>query len=392
MSHVPREVSEALERWREAALVSPEQAATLHAEAERHAEHGGRRGFQYVLAATGGMVVLITAGVLADWAWPRLGEPGRCFVLMAAGFLVHLLGLQLEPNERWRPAGYLMQTSGLLIVLFSFAYSERPWMDLSGPAIAIGIGALVLPLLLTYRSIGRDPFMPAVHVALGLAFLAVFLDRATPLDEDAIVWVLDGVLLLVGIGLVARLRREDGGEEDARETAWALNAFTAALYCGFVLVGLTAAGPFNMDDQTAWALDAWLLGIVLLTLWGIHRAPPALQREWFGLQLAWCVLMAIPLSFFTTLETMDAPAELAALATAAIGGLAMAYGLQRAERSVLVAGCLALLAAAWYYGVDRGGVLGAVAALAATAALLFWLSARLGRAPAERGDAEPARL
>ena len=42
-------------------------------------------------------------------------------------------------------------------------------------------------------------------------------------------------------------------------------------------------------------------------------------------------------------------------------------------------GCLALLSAAWYYGVDRGGVLGAVAALAATAALLFWLSARLGQ-------------
>ena len=45
----------------------------------------------------------------------------------------------------------------------------------------------------------------------------------------------------------------------------------------------------------------------------------------------------------------------------------------------MVAGCLALLAVVWYYGIERGGALGVVAALAATAALLFWLSARLGR-------------
>jgi hypothetical protein len=232
--------------------------------------------------------------------------------------------------------------------------------------------------------------MPAVHVAIGLSFLAVFLDRATPLDEDGIVWVLDGVLVLIGIALLARLRRA-GRSEDARDDAWALNAFVAAMYAGFVLVGLTAAGPFDLDDGTVWALDAWLLGMVALTLWGIHRAPPALQREWFGLQLALGVVMAVPLCFYTTLEALDAPPETAALACAALGGLAMAYGLRREVRSVLVAGCLALLIAAWYYGVERGGVLGAVAALAATAALLFWLSARLGR-DAGRGDAAPASL
>ena len=83
------------------------------------------------------------------------------------------------------------------------------------------------------------------------------------------------------------------------------------------------------------------------------------------------------------------------LVRTAIGGAAMAHGLYREERAVLVAGCFALLVAAWYYGVDRGGVLGAIAALAATAALLFWLSARLGREPAgapPRGDAAPPSL
>lgn len=385
MSRVPRAVADALGRWRAAGLVSPAQADALHAEADAHARSGGRRGFQYVLAATGGLVVLIAAAMLADWAWPKLGDPGRCFVLMAAGFVVHLLGLQLESRERWRPAAYLMQTAGLLIVLFAFAYSERPWVDLSVPAIVLGVGALVLPLVLAWRSIGRDPFMPAVHLAVGLGFLAVFLDRATPLDEDGIVWALDAVLLVIGIALVARLRRSDA---DAEEDAWALNAFVAALYAGFVLVGLTAAGPFGLSDGTVWALDLWLGGIVALTLWGMYRAPPALQRDWFVLQLSWCVLMAIPLSFYTTLEALDAPAEVAALACAAIGGAAMAHGLHREERSMLVAGCFALLVAAWYYGVDRGGVLGAVAALAATAGLLFWLSARLGRG----GDEAAARL
>jgi hypothetical protein len=57
----------------------------------------------------------------------------------------------------------------------------------------------------------------------------------------------------------------------------------------------------------------------------------------------------------------------------------MAHGLRHEDRLVLVAGRLVLLAAAWYYGIERDGALGAVAALAATAALLFWLSARLGR-------------
>ena len=127
----------------------------------------------------------------------------------------------------------------------------------------------------------------------------------------------------------------------------------------------------------------------------LHRAPPALQRDWFGHRLAWCVVLAIPLGFLTTLEVMDASPEIAALAVGAIGGSAMAYGLRR-ERSVLVAGCVTLLCAAWCFGVDRGGVLGAVGALAATAALLFWLSARLGRSPSappsERGDAAAARL
>jgi hypothetical protein len=380
VTRLPRAVAEALERWERDRLLSVEQVAALRAEAAEHAGRSGRRGFQYVLAATGGVVALITAGVLADWIWPQLGDAGRSLVLIAVGFAVHFLGQQVETRERWQPAGYLLQTSGLLVVLGAFMYSERPWPDVSAPAIAIGVVGLLLPLVLAYRAVGRDPFMPAVHVALGFAFLAVFLDRATPLDDDAIVWTLDAVLLVVVAGLVLRLRRSTGVPEEA----WALNAFVAALYAGLVLILFTGLGPLDLSEDTVWAMDLWLTVVTALTLWGIHGAPPALQRSWFGEQLALCVGFAIPLAFYSVLEALDLEAtgvepEAAALAVGAVGGLAVAHGLRHEQRSVLAAGCIALVAAAWYYGIDRGGVLGAVLALAATAALLFWLSARLGR-------------
>jgi hypothetical protein len=45
---------------------------------------------------------------------------------------------------------------------------------------------------------------------------------------------------------------------------------------------------------------------------------------------------------------------------------------------------LAFIVPLWYWAVDRAGALGAVAALIATAGILFWVSGRIGpRAPRE---------
>lgn len=280
---------------------------------------------------------------------------------------VHFLGLEVESRERWRPAGFLLQTSGLLIVLGAAMYSERPWPDLSASALAVGLVCLIVPLLLAYRSVGRDPFMPAVHVALGFAFPAVFLDRATPLSDDAIVSAFDAVLVVVVLGLVLRLRRSTGAPEEE----WALNAFAAALYAGLVIVMFTALGPLDLEADAVWVLDLWLALVTALTLWGLHRAPPALQRGWFGGQLGLCVLFWIPLGFFTIIEKLDLPAEAATVGVGGVGGLALAYG------------CVRRIARCWWPAASRccrppgttvssgGGALGAVAALAATAALLF---------------------
>jgi hypothetical protein len=60
-------------------------------------------------------------------------------------------------------------------------------------------------------------------------------------------------------------------------------------------------------------------------------------------------------------------------------------------RSLMGASALAFIAPIWYWGVERGGALGAVAALAVTAALLFWMSGRIGIGPIGHGGGrEPA--
>lgn len=214
--------------------------------------------------------------------------------------------------------------------------------------------------------------MPAVHLAAGLAFLAVFLDRTTPLSGDEIVWVLDGVLALAIALLVSVLVKDPDGDRHP----WALNAFVMAMGAGFVLVSITAFDTLAMSNDGFLALDAWLLLSVGLTLWGVHGAPPGLRREWFGRLLAWETLAWIGLGLVTARETLDGPPELGLALVGGVGILAFVHAARHGLRDLMGAAALAFIVPVWWWAVERGGALGGVAALVGTAALLFWMSGR----------------
>jgi len=368
-------VLEAIDRWEDAGLIDETAARRLRADVAQASSAGTRRLSQYLLAGTGGAVLLIAGGVFLDWAWPLLDRAARSFVLAAVGVGVLAAGVRIGGARRWRPASYLMQTSGLGLLLGAFVYSEGAWSDLSAGGIATGVLSLAAPIVLAPRAMRRDVVMPAVHLAMGLGFLAVFLDRATPLSGDAIVWVLDGVLVVAALALVRLLARDPSGER----SPWALNAFVMAMLAGFVLVATTAVGPLGLTDDAVWPLDLWLAVCVALTVWGVHRGPPSLSREWLGRVLAWLLLAWIVLGFVTALEALDGPPELTLLLVGGAAVAAFAYASSVGFRSLMGTAALAFIVPLWYWAVDRGGALGAVAALAATAALLFWLSGRTGR-------------
>ncbi len=374
MSYVPPAVSEALERWEEKALITPELAGRLRREAAEASVTGTARLSQFVVAATAAVVTVIAGGLFLDWAWPRMDAAAHTWALAAVGLAVHLWGVRLEMRRRWVPAALLMQAAGLGLLLSAAIYSDNAWPDQTPGAVAAGIGALAVPLALGPWSLRRNVAMPAVHLAFAFGFIAVFLDRATPLSADAIVWVLDGVLAVAAITMVVLLRRDP----DGLRHPWALNAFVMAVYAAGVLAFFTAAGPLDAGARAAYPLDVWLLMVVALTLWGIHRAPEGLRRDWFEGQLAWCILLWIPLGFFTVMEAMKAPSEVALVFVGGAAVLGFGYAIENRVRRILATSAIAFIAAVWIWATDRAGALGAVAGLAFAAALLFWLSGRVG--------------
>ena len=367
-------VFEAIERWEVSQLIDAGTANALRLETRESAEIGTRRLVQYVLAGTAAAVALIAGGGFLSWSWPLLGEPARASLLGAAAMAVLLGGTHIEKGHRWLPVAYLMQTAGLSLLLVTFMYSKRAWGDMSIGGMIAGALALAVPIVLAPRAIRTSTVMPAVHLAFALAFLTVFLDRATPLSSDAVVWVLDAALLGALLVLIRMLR----DDPDREEYPWLLNAFVTAISAGFVLIGLTAVGPFGLDAAAVLPLDLWLLIAVGLTVRALGMDAFGDQRAWLAQLLSYQVVLWIPFGFYTALELLDGPPELAFLLVGGGGVAAFGYANTRGLRPVLGAAALAFVSGVWYWGVERGGALGAVLALALTAAGLFWVSGRTG--------------
>lgn len=375
-------VHEAIGRWESDGLIDADLGARLRAEVSGHAEVTSRRLSQYVLAATAAVLLVLAGGVFLNWAWPFLGVEGQSGVLALTAVGALIGGVRMESEYRWRPASYLLQTAGLCLLLGAYGHSERAWPDETAGGILVGLLALVTPIVLTARSMKRSVFMPAVHLSFGLVFLAMFLDRATPLDGDEIIWLLDLVLVGAILVLVGLIRNHP----EMEERPWALNAFVMAMGIGFVLVGLTAAGPLRWTDGVYFAIDFWLALSVGLTLWGIHRAPAGLRRAWFEQLLAWEMLAWTILGCLTVGEPLDAGPLLAVLLVSGTGIVGFLHADRHGFEGLMAASSLAFIVPVWWWAVDAAGALGAIFALVATAALLFWASGRRDRIRGAEGD------
>ena len=371
------DLDSALQRWQERGLISAELAESLRREHASSLRSGRRRFLQYAVAGTAGILLVIAAATFFAWSWPDLGPGVRTFVIAGAGIATVLLGMRLEATRRFVPVTYALQTSGLILLLSAFMYSTEAWDNATTGGIAVGLLALVTPAATIPVFVRRNPVMPAVSAALGYVFVAAFLFRAFDLDADVIIWILDGVMVatLAVLGLLLYAKRAESVSRPA------LYAFAVSLYAGYPMVGMTAVGPLELDDNALLALDAWLLLVTALALWGIHRAPAALRNPRYAYHLAASVLLAIPLGFGTTLEVFEMPPLGAAAAVAGAGACGLWYGLARDARPLVLCSCAAILSAAWYLGVDAGERLGTVLALAFTAILFFWVATRLGRTP-----------
>ena len=380
----------ALERWVRSGLLTPEQADVLGRENDDFSGQARRSWVQYIVSATAGVLTIIATGVFLGWSWPHLGEVTRTGVIAVGGVGLLLGGLFLERRPGRVPVGYMMQTAGLAVLLMAYVYSERAWENGSLLAIVLGIPVLSLPLVLAPLTIRRNPVMPAIVTTLGYAYLFVFLVR-TGLDAEAALWIVDGVMvlsLLVLGGLALIRARDPDGNGDASDHAWEPAAFSATLLASPILIMMTALGPLNLDDNAVFALDLWWVLLLAVTLWTIHLAPVPLRRSWVPPQLAWAVLCGIVLAFWTILGPLDGDPWMAAGAVGALGAASLWHGLTFQLRETVVSGCVALVVAAWYFGIESGA-LGTVVALGFTAGLLFWVSGRVGGPRSAAGVAQP---
>ncbi len=372
MARRSKAVEEALERWVSKGLLEPALAEALRDEAEGAHRARTRRWGQLLVAILGAVALILAAALFAERNWQDLSRGARTAVLVAGGVGVWLTGLAAHRRRGWEIPGILLQAGGQAVLLVGFAYSHTAWDSGSAVGIAVGVAALVVALILWPISFAEGVLMSAIQTAATLLYLAIFLERAVGMDEDAIVWTLDGVILLAIVVQGLLIRRWDRERQDR-----ALMAFTTSLWAGLVLAVITGFGPLDASDPGILGMDLWLLVIVALTLWGIHRAPSELRRDAFETNLAICVAVGGLMAMFTAGETFELGAEGAGVAGALVGGLGLLYGLREGATSVLVTGSLLALFATWVFAIGQAGALGGVVALLISAGVLFWLSSRI---------------
>jgi len=373
MARISHPVLRALSRWEKKGLLQGELAEALRNELEEEVRGESRRWSQYLLAATGGAVLLVAGGTFLAWAWPELGDAGRSVTLALIGFLVLGLGMRLLARRKWVPVAQLLQVSGSALIFMALIHSEKAWPDGTPGGWGAGMLGLVLPVALFWRAVREDGVLAALQAALAFLFFFTFLDRALGLSEEAILWTLDGVMV-AGLGALAYRLRTPGVPR------WVLSVFLALLLSTVVLIGLSAEIIWDMEASAIYPMDAWLLTVAGLSVWGLRSGTPDhLRREWYQHLLALCVLVGIVFGFITTLETLKTGPTPAALTVAAVGGLGLWFSLPRGAKSVLAASCLALLISAWYWGAEMSGALGAVMALVVVSAGLFWGATHAGK-------------
>ncbi len=388
MSDTMGPVRAAIARWVEKDLIAPELAETLRAEAEDVSRGESVRASQYVIAATAAVTVLLAVGVFLSWAWPRFDQPTRAGFLAGAGVAARLAGGRFESTWTWKPAAHLLQVTGLTLFLIALLYSETVWADRSMNAVLLSAGGLVFALLSAARSLRTGAVMPAAHLAFGLVYLAVFLDRALELEMTQVIFVLDLVIAGVLVVLAGVVRRDPSGEE----APWALQAMLTALYAGLLMVWLSSVELFDIDDGVTVPLNLWFWAMVALTLWAIEAAPAALRRDWFPHHLATLTLVWIALGLWTLFDLFDGALVGGPLLLSAPAVVAFLYADRRGFQALLRAAALCFIVGLWFWAVEAGGPLGAVGALLLTAGLLFFYSGRRGAAEAETpgsGDGLP---
>ena len=85
MARRAKRVEQALERWLDRGLVSPEQAAALRMEEEAHHARTTRRWGQILMASLGAFALILAAILFAERSWASLTDGTRTALLLGMG-------------------------------------------------------------------------------------------------------------------------------------------------------------------------------------------------------------------------------------------------------------------------------------------------------------------